>query len=233
MAIFSTTGTFLSLIFLSMLNVITAVTKKFCVVICAYHHNNHQSLVTPYYHHNHQSSVTHRLLCHHHHHHCCGCSWWHHQMETFSALLAVVSGIHRSLVNSPHKGQWRRALMFSLVCVWTNSWANSLDAGDLRCHRAHYHFTVMFCHCCHWCHNQYPHSLIAKDHQFDILVIPGGTRICHNDNLRCHHGPPGTTNLSKLTSFCLQWFIPCQSIFWHVNPFPLVILGPFYYNNMV
>ena len=29
-----------------------------------------------------------------------------------------VRGIHRSPVNSPHKGQWRGALMFSLICVW-------------------------------------------------------------------------------------------------------------------
>ena len=27
-----------------------------------------------------------------------------------------------SPVNSPHKGQWRGALMFSLVCVWINGW---------------------------------------------------------------------------------------------------------------
>ena len=39
-------------------------------------------------------------------------------METFSALLAFVRGIQRPPVNSPHKGQWHRALMFSLICVW-------------------------------------------------------------------------------------------------------------------
>ena len=40
-------------------------------------------------------------------------SWWRHQMETFSALLAIYAGIHRSPVISPHKGQWCGALMFS------------------------------------------------------------------------------------------------------------------------
>ena len=35
-------------------------------------------------------------------------------METFPALLALCEGIHQSSVNSPHKGQWRGALMFSL-----------------------------------------------------------------------------------------------------------------------
>ena len=54
-------------------------------------------------------------------------SWWRHQMETFSMLLAFMRGIHRSPVNSPHKGQWRRALMFSLICALnkqlsTQSW---------------------------------------------------------------------------------------------------------------
>ena len=41
-----------------------------------------------------------------------------------------VRGIHRSPVNSPHKGQWRGALMFSLICVWINGWVNNREAGD-------------------------------------------------------------------------------------------------------
>ena len=35
-----------------------------------------------------------------------------------------VRGIHWSPVNSPHKGQWRGALVFSLICVWVNGWVN-------------------------------------------------------------------------------------------------------------
>ena len=46
-------------------------------------------------------------------------------------------------VNSPHKGEWRRALVFSLICAWTNVWVNNRDAGDLRRHRAHYDATIM------------------------------------------------------------------------------------------
>ena len=46
-------------------------------------------------------------------------------------------------MNSPHKGQWRRVLMFSLICAWINGWVNNLEAGDLRHHRAHYDVTVM------------------------------------------------------------------------------------------
>ena len=52
-------------------------------------------------------------------------SWWRHQMETFTALLALCAGIHRSPVNSPHKGQWRGGLIFSLIYAWTNGWINN------------------------------------------------------------------------------------------------------------
>ena len=52
-------------------------------------------------------------------------------------------GIHRSSVNSPHKGQWRRALMFSLICTRINGWVNNREAGDLRRHRTHYDVIVM------------------------------------------------------------------------------------------
>ena len=54
-----------------------------------------------------------------------------------------VWGIHQSLVNSPHKGQWRGAFMFSLVCAWINGWVNNREAGDLRRHRIHYDVTVI------------------------------------------------------------------------------------------
>ena len=50
---------------------------------------------------------------------------------------------HRLPVNSPHKGQWRRALMFSLICDCTTVWINNRDAGDMRRHRAPYDFTVI------------------------------------------------------------------------------------------
>ena len=73
---------------------------------------------------------------------------------------------HRSPLNSPHKGQWRGALMFFFICAWINCWVNNREAGDLRCHQAHYDVNVMaiitsicfsqiifissFCHYHHW-----------------------------------------------------------------------------------
>ena len=64
---------------------------------------------------------------------------WKH----FPRYWPFVQGIQRSPVNSPHKGQWRGALMFSLICAWINAPANNREAGDLRRHRAHYDVIVM------------------------------------------------------------------------------------------
>ena len=69
--------------------------------------------------------------------------WWRHQMETFSALLAIWAGNSPVPVNSPHKGQWRGTLMFSLICARMNCWANNREADDLRRHRTHYDVIVM------------------------------------------------------------------------------------------
>ena len=64
---------------------------------------------------------------------------WKH----FPRYWAFVRWIHRSPVKSPHKGQWRGALMFSLICTRINGWANNRDAGDLRRHRADCDVIVM------------------------------------------------------------------------------------------
>ena len=64
---------------------------------------------------------------------------WKH----FPRYWPFVRKIHRSPVNSPHKAQWRGALMFSLICVWINGGVNNREAGDLRRYRAHYGVIVM------------------------------------------------------------------------------------------
>ena len=66
---------------------------------------------------------------------------WKH----FPRNWPFVRGIHRSPVNSLHEGQWRWALMFSLICTRINGWVNNREAGDLRRHRAHYDAIVMLC----------------------------------------------------------------------------------------
>ena len=50
---------------------------------------------------------------------------------------------HRQIPQRLHKSQWREIFMFSLICAWTTSWANTWEAGDLRRHRAHYGVPAM------------------------------------------------------------------------------------------
>ena len=64
---------------------------------------------------------------------------WKH----FPRYWSFVRGVHRSAVNSLHKGQWRGALMFSLICSWINGWVNNREAGDLKRQRAHCDVIVM------------------------------------------------------------------------------------------
>ena len=64
---------------------------------------------------------------------------WKH----FPRYWLFVRGINRGPVNSLHKGQWRGALMFSLICAWIYRWVNNGEAGDFSRYRAHYDVIVM------------------------------------------------------------------------------------------
>ena len=92
---------------------------------------------------------------------------WKH----FSRYWPFVPGIHRSPLNSPHKGQWSGALMFSLICAsnkrlskqsrgwWFETpscslWRNCYVIGDLRapkckhinlCHSYMHYITIENC----------------------------------------------------------------------------------------
>ena len=80
-------------------------------------------------------------------------AWWRHQMEIFSALLTPLWG-----ESSGHR--WIPPLMFPLLCIWTNGWANNRNAGDLICHRAHYDVIIMI-----------SASLMTRDRFMQWLVL--------------------------------------------------------------
>ena len=92
---------------------------------------------------------------------------WKH----FPRYWPFVPGIHRSPVNSHHKGQWRGALMFSLICAWINGWVNNHEAGDLRRHRAHYYVTIIY-----FCPDRYTGSsateMLVKFQSDTIIITP-------------------------------------------------------------
>ena len=53
---------------------------------------------------------------------------WKH----FPRYWPFVQGIHWSPVNSPHKDQWYRALVFSLICSWIYGWVNNKRLSKQR-----------------------------------------------------------------------------------------------------
>ena len=88
---------------------------------------------------------------------------WKH----FPRNWPFVRGVHRSLVNSPHKGQWRGALMFSLICVWINDWVNNREAGDLRRYRAYSDVIVMI-----WVRHVQLHPWLCWPKSYCRYLIP-------------------------------------------------------------
>ena len=89
--------------------------------------------------------------------------WCRHQWKHFPRYWPFVRGIRRSKVNSPHKGQWRGALMLSFICAWINGWVNNRDAGGLRRHCAHYDVIVMQYHDCGRTGDARSHSISSID----------------------------------------------------------------------
>ena len=75
--------------------------------------------------------------------------WVHNMMMSSNANISrywpFVREIHWSPVDSPHTGQLCGALIFSLICAWTNRWVNNRYPRDLRRHCAYYDVTVMRC----------------------------------------------------------------------------------------
>ena len=81
---------------------------------------------------------------------------YHHddviKWKYFPRYWPFVRGIHRSPVNSPHKGQWRGALMFSLICAlnkrlskqWWGWWFETPSCPLWR------HCNDWWCRCIHW-----------------------------------------------------------------------------------
>ena len=139
-------------------------------------------------------------------------SWWCHQMETFSTLLAICVGNSPLLVNSPHKGQWRGALMFSLICVWISGWVNSREAGALRCHRAHYGAIVMITPSmilAHWIplkkKNQYRNKLSFDDvlwYSINSKLLWTLMMYCHKETRIFSNDP--LTDWDQVTDICIS-----------------------------
>ena len=85
--------------------------------------------------------------------------WWRHHVVIIMIMVVIITLVLNMITSSngnifrvtgplcreftQSQGQWREALMFSLICAWANGSVNNRDARDLRRHRAHYDVIVM------------------------------------------------------------------------------------------
>ena len=123
---------------------------------------------------------------------------WKH----FPRYWPFVRGIHRSPVNSAHKGQWRGALMFSLICARINGWVNNGEAGDLIRHWAHYGVIVMISIAWNQQKPGYSHKQSYIFHNVIHLLYAIWLRML----LHIHIWPSYNTYMA-------QWYIGSQSVF--------------------
>ena len=90
------------------------------------------------------------------------------------------------------KASEREALMFSLVCAWTNGWVNNRDAGDVRRHRCHYDVTAMHLD------------------SLRILTNQNYHRLVHTARIRCHfdvvleYQQHNSTHLGQVPHICVS-----------------------------
>ena len=116
----------------------------------------------------------------------------------FSALLR---GIRRSPVNSPHKGQCRGALMLPLICARINGWVNNRGAGDLRRNRTHYDVIVMF----------KPNWIATYETRIRYMIswpaIPAGCLVIKSENILSRNVKSSMTSSSQNTSIKLIFVI--------------------------
>ena len=127
--------------------------------------------------------------------HICVQSWWRHQMDIFSMSVFLCERDPTVTGGFPHQGQWRATSMFSLICAWTNGWANNQDAGGVRRHGAHYDVTVMVCIVDEV---QYPNSSEWVNEWLSLMVFLVQRGAC-NSYKPCNHDLYMTTTL-RLTA---------------------------------
>ena len=160
--------------------------------------------------------------------------------KRFPRYWLFVWGIHRWPVNSRHKGQWRGALMFSLICAWINGGVNNREAGDLRRHtpscslwRHRNDYMKYMYPLINWVEvflqNQneyytkrwiYPMAFVIIDNIIMFICVPNLCWVIKRINCDSGVQPPSNCNITKVTraKWVAQscWCI-CFDLYWHTH----------------
>ena len=128
---------------------------------------------------------------------------WKH----FPRHWPLVRELPRSPVNSPHKGQWRGAFKYSLLCAWIKGWVNNGEAGDLRRYHTYYGVTVMV-----FILKRSKHLIITG-----ITVFSNLFRVTANKNNNAVHNWSFVRGVNTLQLSChVQWYNLIWSLFWSI-----------------
>ena len=109
-------------------------------------------------------------------------------------------------------------LMFSLIWAWINGWVNNREAGDLRCHHAHYDVTAMVLHMTAPQHHSKILSIWWEQFQgsYWSLTCKGGKNVWFN-SLRPGQMLLRAKNIFQLSSISLILYIFTDISLGHVN----------------
>ena len=129
-------------------------------------------------------------------------------MEIFPCYWTFVKRIHQWPVDSPHKGQWRGALMFSLICGWTNGWANNRATGD-------WDDVVLIVTSRYWTlclQMYYPfyHAKLSAGNVTTILNVFTSKDFSQIDQLLLQWCPKGNEQGDILTLVYRVWYLTCS-----------------------
>ena len=104
----------------------------------------------------------------------------------------------------PLKGQWRGALVFSLIRGCTYRWASNRDAGDLKRHHAHYDVTTII---------QVPLSSTKKDFKYAFFQHSSSHSTSRGPfSHGTHNGHSSLDRASYSVSFVSSKFGLCLSL---------------------
>ena len=114
------------------------------------------------------------------------------------SIFRVIGPQVVSPVDSPHISQWREALVFSLMCAWTNGWANKRQCREfqtpwLSLWRHCYIYIYIYIYRPVLKHNQTQHSKKHVPVYWRILEF-----ISHTNNAYNKHKPAYITKHFRL-----------------------------------
>ena len=128
----------------------------------------------------------------------------HGDVIKWKPLWPFVQGIHRSPVSSPHKGQWRGALMCYLIHAWMNGWVKRWITPVLIDPLIRLHISYLFNICMLW-------LFVDKS----VIFTAGVIKSLYSSNLSGHQLNQYAHNFTYcICTYC--WKVYILTVHWDI-----------------